>query len=96
MTSRPGRPEGSDAEGNAAPDRVSDSDSGSPSTKPLPSALAFVGMGTTIAGCVALGVVLGILADDAFHTSPALLIVGLVLGVTSAVLTVVAQTRRYL
>jgi F0F1-type ATP synthase assembly protein I len=62
----------------------------------LPGALAFVGMGMTIAGCVAVGVVLGLLADAALHTSPAFLVVGLVLGVASAAGAVTAQVRRYL
>lgn len=65
-------------------------------SKPLPSAMAFVGMGTTIAGCVALGVVIGILGDDRFHTGPILLLVGLVLGILAAVGSVISQIRRYL
>ena len=64
--------------------------------KPLPGAIAFAGMGTTVAVCVAAGVVLGIVVDDRLHTSPAFLVVGLVLGVAAAVGTVVAQVRRYL
>lgn len=64
--------------------------------KPLPSAMAFVGMGTTIAGCVALGVVIGILGDDRFHTGPILLLVGLALGIVAAVGSVISQIRRYL
>ena len=64
--------------------------------KPLPGALAFVGMGATVAGCVAAGVVLGILVDDWLHTSPAFLVVGLVLGVVAAVATVTTQVRRFL
>jgi len=69
--------------------------SGDP-VKPLPGPVAFVGMGSTVAGCVAVGVVLGIVADDRWHTSPAFLVVGLVLGVVAAVLTVTAQVRRFL
>jgi F0F1-type ATP synthase assembly protein I len=67
-----------------------------PSTKPLPSAVAFAGMGTTAAGCVAAGVVLGIVADNHWHTSPALLIVGLVVGSGAAVASVVGQIKRFL
>jgi ATP synthase protein I len=66
------------------------------SVKPLPGAFAFAGMGTTVAGCVAAGVVLGILADNHFHTSPAFLIVGLVVGVGAAVASVVGQIKRFL
>jgi F0F1-type ATP synthase assembly protein I len=53
-------------------------------------------MGATVAGCVAAGVVLGILVDDWLHTSPAFLVVGLVLGVVAAVATVTTQVRRFL
>jgi F0F1-type ATP synthase assembly protein I len=58
--------------------------------------VAFVGMGLSVAGCVAVGVVLGILGDNQFHTAPWLLIVGLVLGVACAGASVTAQVRRYL
>jgi F0F1-type ATP synthase assembly protein I len=75
-------------------------DAGSPEpdrgVPPLPGALAFVGMGLSIAGCVAVGVVLGILVDRWLHTSPAFLVVGLVLGVGAAVSAVRAQVRTYL
>jgi len=64
--------------------------------KPLPGALAFVGLGTTVAGCVAVGVGAGIALDAWLHTSPVLLIVGLLLGVAAAVASVRAQVRRYL
>jgi F0F1-type ATP synthase assembly protein I len=69
---------------------------GQSTPKPLPSAIAFVGMGTTVAACVAVGVVLGILVDGRLHTSPAFLLVGLMLGLGAAVATVVAQVRRFL
>jgi hypothetical protein len=64
--------------------------------KPLPGALAFLGLGTTVAGCVAAGVVLGIFLDNRFHTSPLFLVIGLVLGVGSAVATVFSQVKRFL
>jgi F0F1-type ATP synthase assembly protein I len=64
--------------------------------KPLPSAVAFLGMGLSAAMCVGAGVVLGIWADDTWHTAPALLVVGLLLGVAAATFFVVAQIRRYL
>jgi len=66
------------------------------SAKPLPGALAFVGMGTSAAGCVAVGVVLGIVGDSQLHTSPLLLVIGLVIGLSAAVGSVVSQVRRYL
>jgi F0F1-type ATP synthase assembly protein I len=64
--------------------------------KPLPGVAAFLGMGLTIAVCVGIGVALGLWADSAWHTAPAMLIVGLILGVTAAALFVVGQIRRYL
>jgi F0F1-type ATP synthase assembly protein I len=67
-----------------------------PSVKPLPSMTAFVGMGTSVAGSVGVGVWLGIVADDHFRTAPTFLIVGVLLGITAAVTSVVAQIRRYL
>jgi F0F1-type ATP synthase assembly protein I len=66
------------------------------SPRPLPGALGFVALGTTVAGCVGVGVWLGILVDGRLHTSPAFLLVGLVLGAAAAVGTVVAQVRRFL
>jgi F0F1-type ATP synthase assembly protein I len=62
----------------------------------LPSAVAFLGMGLSAAMCVGAGVVLGIWADDTWHTAPALLVVGLLLGVAAATVFVVAQIRKYL
>ena len=58
--------------------------------------MAFVGMGMSVAGCVAVGVVLGIVGDNEWHTSPLLLVVGLILGLVAAVGSVVAQVRRFL
>ena len=53
-------------------------------------------MGLSAAVCVGAGVVLGIWADDAWHTAPALLVVGLLLGLAAATLLVVGQIRKYL
>jgi ATP synthase protein I len=64
--------------------------------KPLPSAVAFLGMGLTAAICVGLGVVLGLWLDSVFHTAPALLLVGLLLGLVTAAMSVVSQIRTYL
>jgi ATP synthase protein I len=55
-----------------------------------------LGMGLSAAGCVAAGVVLGIWADNSWHTSPALLVVGLLLGLALATFFVVGQIRKYL
>ena len=64
--------------------------------KPLPGAAAFLGMGTSAAVLVAVGVVLGLWGDNAWHTSPILLMVGIVLGLAAAVASVVTQIRKYL
>lgn len=64
--------------------------------KPLPSAAAFLGMGLSAAVCVGVGLVLGILVDDAVHTAPAFLLVGLALGLAAAIMSVIKQIRTYL
>ena len=65
-------------------------------SRPLPGAVAFLGMGLSAAVCVAIGVVLGLWADRAWHTAPALLLVGLLLGLVAAAVLVVVQIRKYL
>ena len=64
--------------------------------KPLPGAAAFLGMGLSAAICVGLGVVLGLWLDSVFHTAPALLLVGLLLGLVTAAMSVIKQIRTYL
>jgi F0F1-type ATP synthase assembly protein I len=64
--------------------------------KPLPGAVAFLGMGLSAAVCVAIGVWLGIWADSTWHTAPALLVVGLLLGLAAATSLVIGQIRKYL
>jgi F0F1-type ATP synthase assembly protein I len=53
-------------------------------------------MGSTIATCVGVGVVLGLWADHAWGTAPAGLLIGIVLGTVAAVVSVVKQVRRFL
>ena len=62
----------------------------------MPGAVAFLGMGLSAAVCVAIGVWLGVWADSAWHTAPALLVVGLLLGLGAATVLVVGQIRKYL
>ncbi len=64
--------------------------------KPLPGAVAFLGMGLTSALCVGIGVGLGLWIDSPRGTGPAFLIVGLTLGVAAAAVSVVTQIRTYL
>jgi len=53
-------------------------------------------MGTTIALCETVGVLLGLWADHSFGTGPTFLIIGVVLGTVTAIMSVVKQVRRYL
>lgn len=62
----------------------------------MPGVAAFLGMGLSAAVCVAIGVGLGLWADSAWHSAPALLVVGLLLGLAAATLMVVGQIRKYL
>lgn len=62
----------------------------------LPGLAAFATMGTTIALCETVGVLLGLWADHSFGTGPTFLIIGVVLGTVMAVMSVVKQVRRYL
>jgi len=94
-SSEPGQPP-EPPESSGPPEPSGAPQTGADPVKPLPGAVAFVGLGTTVAGCVAVGVGLGIWLDSRLHTSPWLLLVGLVLGVVSAVASVRAQVRRYL
>jgi len=64
--------------------------------KPLPGAAAFLGMGLSAAVCVAVPLFLGVWADSAWHTAPALLVVGLVVGLAAAVFSIIGQIRKYL
>jgi F0F1-type ATP synthase assembly protein I len=84
-----------------APVRVSTPDEssqpeGPEGPKPLPGAVAFLGMGLAAAVCVGIGLGLGILVDDALHTAPVFLLVGLALGLAVAALSVIKQIRTYL
>jgi len=67
-----------------------------PPIKDLPGGWAFVGIGTTIGGCVATGVVLGLLLDGWLGTGPIFLLVGFLLGSIAAAAAVAAQVRRFL
>jgi len=62
----------------------------------LPGVAAFAVMGTTIASCLAVGVVLGLWVDHELHSAPAGLLIGIVLGTVAAVVSVVKQVRRFL
>lgn len=65
-------------------------------TSDLPGLAAFATMGTTIAGCEAVGVLLGLWVDHLSGLAPVGLVIGIVLGTVAAVLSVLRQVRRYL
>jgi F0F1-type ATP synthase assembly protein I len=58
--------------------------------------MAFLSMGLAAAVCVGLGLGLGILVDDALHTAPVFLLIGLGMGLVVAAFSVVKQIRTYL
>ena len=66
------------------------------SPRDLPGAAAFLGLGSSIAVTLGVFVALGLWADSAFGTSPALLLVGIVLGCAAATASTIALVRRYL
>jgi F0F1-type ATP synthase assembly protein I len=68
----------------------------SPDGSDLPGVAAFAVMGTTIAMCLAIGVLLGLWVDHELGSAPAGLLIGIVLGTVAAVVSVVQQVRRFL
>jgi F0F1-type ATP synthase assembly protein I len=62
----------------------------------LPGLGGFVALGTTIATCVAIGVLVGLWADSAWGLAPWGLLIGLVLGTALAVVSVLKLVRRWL
>jgi F0F1-type ATP synthase assembly protein I len=70
-----------------------------PPRKPLPElpgAVAFLTMGTTAGGCVAVGAYLGVLIDDGWRIAPWGILIGLILGVVAGVASVVKIIQRWL
>jgi hypothetical protein len=64
--------------------------------KPSPSVFTLVGMGVSIALCIAVGLILGVWLDSVTHLSPWFSLVGLLLGVVFAVVTAYVQIRKFL
>ncbi len=62
----------------------------------LPGLAAFAAMGTTLAICEGLGVLLGLYLDGLGNFAPWGLFIGIVLGTVAAVASVVKLVRRYL
>ncbi len=80
----------------ADPEHSPSPDPKSPDESQFLSVGAFAVLGTTIASCLAVGVGLGLWADSTWGTSPAGLLIGIVLGTVAAVVSVVQQVRRFL
>jgi F0F1-type ATP synthase assembly protein I len=64
--------------------------------KDLPGLAAFAAMGTTLAGCEAVGVLLGLYLDHLGNFAPWGLLIGIVLGTVAAVASVMQLVRRFL
>ena len=78
------------------PDRIPPSEQEKSPISDLPGVGAFAMMGTTIATCEAVGILLGLWADRSWGTAPVFLVIGIVLGTVAAVVSVVQQVRRFL
>ena len=64
--------------------------------KDLPGLAAFATMGTTLAGCEAIGVLFGLYLDHLVNFAPWGLLIGIVLGTVAAVASVLQLVRRFL
>jgi hypothetical protein len=64
--------------------------------KPSPSVFTLVGMGVSIALCIAVGLILGVWLDSVTHLSPLFSLVGLLFGIVFAVATAYVQIRKFL
>jgi F0F1-type ATP synthase assembly protein I len=64
--------------------------------KDLPGLAAFAAMGTTLAGCEAIGVLFGLYLDHVGNFAPWGLLIGIVLGTVAAVASVIQLVRRFL
>lgn len=60
-----------------------------------PSSRELIGLGASVAGSVILGLVAGFFSDKVLDTSPALLFVGLFLGVLGAAAVIALRVRRF-
>jgi F0F1-type ATP synthase assembly protein I len=78
------------------PDAPADERPKQPGFSNLAGVAAFAVMGTTIATCIGVGVVLGLGVDSWLSTSPWGLFFGIVLGTVAAVVSVVKLVRRFL
>ncbi|MGD0883091.1 MAG: AtpZ/AtpI family protein [Acidimicrobiales bacterium] len=86
-----------DDPGSSAPDPHADAEPGSPDDRRLsPEAVVFLGLGISMAVCLALLMGAGVLVDSWLHCSPYGLVVGLALGVVTAGLMAVGTVRKYL
>jgi hypothetical protein len=63
--------------------------------KPSPGVFTLVGMGVSIALCIAAGLVLGVWLDAVTHLSPWFSLLGLLVGIVFAVTTAYVQIKRF-
>jgi hypothetical protein len=64
--------------------------------KRSPDLFTLLGMGVTAALCLAAGLVVGIVLDDHYRSSPVFTLIGLAVGVVMAIVAVYEQVRRFL
>ena len=61
-----------------------------------PDLFTLLGMGVTAALCLAVGLIVGIVLDDRYRSSPVFTLIGLAVGVVMAIVAVYEQVRRFL
>jgi F0F1-type ATP synthase assembly protein I len=64
--------------------------------KPSPNVFTLLGMGVSIALCIALGLLLGVWLDSVTHLSPLFTFVGLLAGIALAVAMAYVQIKKFL
>jgi len=64
--------------------------------KPSPSVFTLLGMGVSIALCIAVSLLLGIWLDSVTHLSPLFTLLGLLAGIVFAVVTAYVQIKKFL
>jgi F0F1-type ATP synthase assembly protein I len=61
-----------------------------------PTAIALIGVGSAIVGCVVAGLVIGFFVDRSAGTTPTFTLVGIAAGIVSAVWYSYTQFRKFL
>ena len=63
--------------------------------RPQPSGTELIGLGAALALCVVVPLVAGIMIDSRLNSSPAATMIGILLGIVAACLTVYVRFKRY-